>query len=76
MTHDRRPTDLLSLPEAAEALGLSASTLRTQREKGAILATKIGRDWLISWGEVERYRAQSRGRHQGPAPGSDRTRHG
>jgi excisionase family DNA binding protein len=58
------PTDLLTLPEAAEALGLSASTLRTQVQREKLHATKHGRDWLVTGAEIERYRARSRGTRQ------------
>jgi excisionase family DNA binding protein len=58
------PTDLLTLPEAAEALGLSASTLRTQVERGKLHGSKMGRDWILTRAEVERYRARSRGTRQ------------
>lgn len=57
-----RLPDWMTLPEAAEDLGLSASTLRTQMQLGHLRGTKRGRDWLISRREVERYRATRLGK--------------
>lgn len=65
MTTDRRSTDLLTIPEAAAALGVSASTLRNQHRLGRLAAEKFGRDRLVTWGEVERYRRDSLGRQRG-----------
>ena len=48
--------------EAAAALGLSVSTVRVQIANGAIAARKVGRDWHITPGEVERYRERHLGR--------------
>jgi excisionase family DNA binding protein len=47
---------LVTIPEAARSLGLAASTLRRQARRGKLAATKIGRDWYVTEGEVERYR--------------------
>jgi len=48
---------MLTLREAAEKLGLSPVTLRVQAERGTLRARKIGRDWMVTPAEVERYRA-------------------
>lgn len=45
----------LTVPEAADMLGLAASTLRHQIKRGKLQAHKIGRDWYVTVGEVERY---------------------
>jgi len=50
----------LTLPEAAAALGLAASTLRHQIRKGKLDARKIARDWYVTPEEVERYRTTHR----------------
>jgi excisionase family DNA binding protein len=50
---------LITLAQAAEKLGRSPSTLREQIRRGQLKAEKIGRDWLLEEGEVERYRAAS-----------------
>ena len=47
---------MLTLREAAEKLGLSPVTLRIQAERGTLKARKIGRDWMVTPAEVERYR--------------------
>lgn len=52
----------MTLTEAAEALGLSAATLRQQIAKGRLQAHKIGPIWVVTAEEIERYRSESRGR--------------
>lgn len=47
--------------EAAEALGVSRSTIRNQCEKGVLAGTKIDGMWDISPQEVDRYRRENRG---------------
>ncbi len=49
---------MLTIVEAARRLGLSPATLRQQIKNGALRAEKHGRDWSITPGEVERYRAE------------------
>lgn len=51
---------LVTLARAAQALGISASTLRVQVHRGKLRAEKYGRDWLVEETEVERYRIDSR----------------
>lgn len=53
---------MLTLREAAAQLGLAASTLRVQIRNGKLHARKIGRDWIVSPKEVERYRLASKRR--------------
>lgn len=53
---------LLTLAEAGDRLGLSASTLRNQVKRGRLHATLIGKTWVVTEREVERYRAESLGR--------------
>ena len=50
---------MLTLRQAAERLGLSPVTLRIQAERGTLKARKIGRDWMVTPAEVERYRAEN-----------------
>jgi excisionase family DNA binding protein len=52
----------LTLAEAGDRLGLSASTLRQQVHKGRLRATLVGKTWTVTEREVERYRAESLGR--------------
>lgn len=49
----------MTLKEAAEALGLSPSTLRVQIRNGKLRAQKWGNQWSVSPKEVARYRAVS-----------------
>jgi excisionase family DNA binding protein len=53
---------LLTLAEAGDRLGLSASTLRHQVANGRLRATLYGKTWTVTEREVERYRAESLGR--------------
>lgn len=54
--------DLRSLSDAAAALGVSVDTLRTQIHRGRFAAHLVGNCWITTRQEVERYRAESRGR--------------
>lgn len=54
----------MTLKDAAVRLDLSPETLRIQIAKGKLRAERHGRDWWVTPSEVERYRAQSLGRHQ------------
>lgn len=53
---------MLTLSEAAVQLGLAASTLRHQVQAGRLAATLIGKTYVVSPGEIERYRATSLGK--------------
>ena len=60
------PLELLPLPRAAEIAGLNRRTLLTAIRRGNLAATKFGRDWGVTRGELHRYlMARSRGT---PAP--------
>lgn len=48
-----------TIPQAAERLGLSPQTLRTQVRLGKLKAYKIGRDYIVSDDEIERYRREN-----------------
>lgn len=52
----------MTTAEAAERLGIAPTTVRRQIEQGRIAARKVGRDWHVTKGAVERYRAESLGR--------------
>lgn len=56
-----KSTSMMTLPEAAKALGLAPSTLRHQIKNGKLAARKVSRDWYITAEEVERYRQQNKG---------------
>lgn len=66
---------LLTLAEAGDRLGVSASTLRWQVRNGRLRAVLVGKTYAVTEREVERYRAESlgrRGRHAA-APSADRS---
>jgi excisionase family DNA binding protein len=50
---------LRSLADAARALGIAPDTLRAQVHRGRLQAQKVGRDWLVTSDEIERYRRES-----------------
>lgn len=53
---------LLSLAEAAELLGVAASTMRQQARSGALRAQKVGTTYVVTPAEVERYRRENLGK--------------
>lgn len=54
--------EILSLAEAAESLGIAQSTLRNQAVNGRIRAKLVGKTWITTRAEVERYRRENLGR--------------
>jgi excisionase family DNA binding protein len=56
---------LFTLPETAELLGLSESTVLRQIQRGSIRASRFGRAWAITEEEVERYRLEHLGKRSG-----------
>lgn len=56
----------LTVPQAAERLGVTASQVRQLREAGQLTGEKIGRDWHISAASVEAYAAKPK--HPGGRP--------
>jgi excisionase family DNA binding protein len=49
----------VTLLQAAALLGVTAATLRQQIANGKLRATKRGRDWWVTRGEVARYARDS-----------------
>ena len=49
-------TEFVSVQEAAELLNRTPGAVRVQCQKDALHARKVGRDWVISREEVERFR--------------------
>ena len=49
----------MTLNEAAAILGVTPDTLRQQLANGKLRGRKIGPIWVLSKGEVERYRRTS-----------------
>jgi len=58
---------VLTLSEAADRLGLAASTLRHQVQAGRLGATLVGKTYVITEGELARYRATSLGKPGRPS---------
>lgn len=52
---------ILTLTEAAELLGVAQSTLRNQVKRERLAARLIGKTWVTTRDEVERYRRDSLG---------------
>lgn len=52
---------MMTLSQAATALGVSAATLRQQVAAGRLRGEKIGPLWVVQEREVERYRRDSLG---------------
>jgi excisionase family DNA binding protein len=53
---------VLTLIEAADELGLAASTLRHQVQAGRLRARLVGKTYVVSPREVERYRREHLGK--------------
>lgn len=53
---------LMTVPEAAERLGLSVSMVRRYCSSGKLPAQKMGRDWTMRQRDVERFVEQERRR--------------
>jgi excisionase family DNA binding protein len=68
--------DIVTLAEAAGLLGLSPTTLRHQAKSGRLQARLMGKTWVTTRQEVERYRSQSLGQSGRPrmAPKDDDTK--
>lgn len=49
----------MTLQEAAAILGVTAATLRQQIANGKLRATKRGRDYWVTKGEVARYQREN-----------------
>jgi len=52
--------DLISLEEAAQYAGFSSRHLRLLLQKGTIRGKKIGRDWVTTKEEIDKYLIQER----------------
>jgi excisionase family DNA binding protein len=50
----------LTLRQAEAMLGLAKDSLRRQAGRGAIRAYKLGRDWIVEYDEVLRYKRENR----------------
>lgn len=50
----------MTLKEAAEILGVTPDNLRGAIARGSLNAKKLGRDWIVTPAEVEKYRREHR----------------
>jgi excisionase family DNA binding protein len=57
---------LLTIPEAAERLGLSVAMVRRYCSTGKLPAQKVGRDWTLRQRDVEQFASLSRRRGRKP----------
>jgi excisionase family DNA binding protein len=57
---------LMTIPEAAERLGLSLAMVRRYCSIGKLPAKKVGRDWTLRQRDVERFAASARRRGRKP----------
>ena len=51
-------TEVLSLREAGERIGVSANTLLVQVRNGALEAQKIGKQWVVTLESLQAYDAR------------------
>lgn len=58
---------MLTLVEAADALGVTASTLRHQVQAGRLRARLLGKTYVVTPREVERYRREQLGKPGRPS---------
>ncbi len=54
--------EVLSLVDAGERLGVSAHTLRRSVLRGTLHGVKVGKTWLVTVEEVERYARENKGK--------------
>jgi len=54
-------TEVLSLREAGERIGVSANTLLVQVRNGALDAQKIGKQWVVTLEALQAYDARRKG---------------
>ncbi len=55
-------TEVLTLIDVEKRIEVSASTLRKSAEAGTLAATKMGKTWLVTVEEVDRYRRENKGK--------------
>ncbi len=55
-------TELMTIAQAAELLGVSVITLQQQARKGVLGATKLGKQWVVTGDAVCTYREERKGK--------------
>jgi excisionase family DNA binding protein len=63
---DAKPSDLLSVPEAARLIGQTRQNLNAAISRGSLPARKIGETWVLRLEDVRVYKERAAAR---PAPG-------
>jgi excisionase family DNA binding protein len=53
---------VLTLVEAGERIGVSPHTLRRSAETGTLCAVKMGKTWIVTVDEVDRYARENKGK--------------
>lgn len=53
---------VLTLKEAEERIGVSHVTLQKQAQKGVLHAVLIGKQWLVTVDEIDRYAREHKGK--------------
>jgi excisionase family DNA binding protein len=56
--------ELMTTAQVAETLGLTEQAVRLRLKRGHMAGRKVGRDWIVTRAEVERWR--ERGRMRAP----------
>ncbi len=60
--------EVLTLRQASERTGISHSTLQKQAKNGVLKAQMIGKTWVVTNDELERYRKLHQGRQGFASP--------
>ncbi len=55
MADHPQPDEPITLADAARVAGLSCGTLHTQLRRGRLPAHKVGRQWVLTRGDLHRY---------------------
>lgn len=58
----------MTLKELAALLGINPDSLRVQVHRERLAAEKVGRDWVVSDGEAERYIRENAGKRGTSSP--------
>lgn len=59
---------MLTTKQAATELGIQPGSVKKLCQRGILKAEHIGRDWLISRDEIERYKAERKPAHRPSKP--------
>ena len=68
------PEEIITLREAARKSGLSESHLRSLARSGRLNATKVGRDWVTTAEDLDKYLVNEELRSRNPYKSGKRRR--